>query len=474
MPASAPRRLRALLVSPLLILVLLVGSVAAAKPLTSRQLNRDRLLSFILRQQLVMDHYSHKLIDDHLSEAAFGLYLKQLDARKRFLLQSDVDELTAYKDRIDDEIYQGRMKLPVVSAQIMARRIPVVRKMVSGLLTQKFDFDRHESLQTDPAKLAYCKDSAELRERWRKVLKFQVINRYLDLKEDQAAGDKKAKKASDEELRQQARKKVQASLNDLFDRMSEETEQDYFDRYFDAIARAFDPHTDYFPPEQKEDFDISMRGSLEGIGATLREEDGYVKVVGIIPGGPAARQGQLQPEDTILKVAQGKGEPVEITGISLRDAVNLIRGKKGTLVKLTVRRPDGRRLVIPIVRDVVQIEETFVKSTTVTDPKNKKAFGYVMIPSFYRDFKHIQEGKGGRNVTDDVRRALEKLKAKKISGLIIDLRNDGGGALTDAVSVAGLFIKTGPVVQVRSSDGSIRVLSDKDPSIEYGGPLIVL
>ncbi len=252
--------------------------------------------------------------------------------------------------------------------------------------------------------------------------------------------------------------------------MLDESEQDHYDRYLNAISRAFDPHTSYLPPEGKEDFDIQMSGSLEGIGATLREEDGYIKVVKIIPGSAAFKQGQLGADDVILKVAEGAGDPVDITDTRIRDAVALIRGNKGTEVRLTVKKPDGRRLVIPIVRDVVEIEETFAKGTTIEDKESGQTFGYVKLPSFYRDYS----GKTKRNVTDDLRNELKNLKKKKISGLILDLRNNGGGSLADAVSVTGLFIDTGPVVQVRNGNGKIRVMSDDDRGLEYDGPMIVL
>jgi carboxyl-terminal processing protease len=252
--------------------------------------------------------------------------------------------------------------------------------------------------------------------------------------------------------------------------MLEETPQDHYDRYLNVISHAFDPHTSYLPPTSKEDFDIQMSGSLEGIGATLREEDGYIKVVRVIPGSAASRQGQLEADDIILKVAEAAGDAVDITDTRIRDAVALIRGKKGTEVRLTVKKPDGRQQVIPILRDVVEIKETFVKGTTVTDEKSGQTFGYIKIPSFYRDYS----GKTDRNCTDDLREELKRQSQENISGLILDLRNNGGGSLSDAVSVTGLFIKTGPVVQIRNGSGKIRVMEDDDPAVEYSGPMIVL
>jgi carboxyl-terminal processing protease len=439
---------------------------------------RTKLLSYLLRQQLTGNHYSQKPIDDELSQASFDLYLKQLDFQKRFLLKQDIARLRAYAFRIDDEFNQGVITLPSVSADIMSRRIALVNTMVGEILTEDFDFSIKESIETDPEKLEYCEDAKELRDRWRKSLKYQVLSRYLNLLEDEGVAEGKPASADPEKtpeaLLRKAREKVLKSHEDFFSRMLQESEQDHYDRYFNVVTRAFDPHTNYLPPRQKEDFDISMRGSLEGIGATLKEEDGYIKVVQIIPGSAAYRQGQLHTEDIILAVAEAGEEPVDITDTRIRDAVSLIRGKKGTEVRLTVKKPDGTRLVVPIIRDVVQIEESFVKSTTLTDEESGRTYGYIKIPAFYRDFEKTQNGGKGRNSTDDVRTELIKLKAAKIDGLVLDLRNNGGGALTDAVAITGLFIDKGPVVQVRNSDGKTQVLSDEDPGMEYAGPMVVL
>jgi len=267
---------------------------------------------------------------------------------------------------------------------------------------------------------------------------------------------------------------VRKQYNEYFARLKQETLKDHYDRYLNAFARAFDPHTTYMPPQSKEDFDISMRGSLEGIGATLREEDGYIKIVKVIPGSAADRQGQLQADDVILAVAQGKDEPVDVTDMRLRDAVELIRGKKGTEVRLTLRRQGLKPFVVPIVRDVVVIEESFVKSAMVTDPKTGRHYGYIKIPSFYRDFETTRNGGAGRNSTDDVKAALNAFDKKEMAGLILDLRNNGGGALTDAVGVAGLFVGEGPVVQVRNGQGSAKVLESDDKDVAYSGPMVVL
>lgn len=433
--------------------------------------NRAKLISYVLRNQLSRHHYSNKSIDDELSQTAYNLFLKQLDAQKRFLLQSDIDQLKHYSLKIDNEINQGVIELPSIAAKIMDQRVLEVQNFVHALLKDKIDFTKEEKIETDNDKLSYCRDLTELRERWRKIIKYQLLGRYLSLLEEQkkieSNGDKINRK-----IMAEANIKVGKSLDQFFTRLLEQKEEDRFDSYFTAVTEAFDPHTNYMPPTQKEDFDISMRGSLEGIGATLREEDGYIKVTQVIPGSAAWRQGDLQTEDTILKVGEGKAEPVDISDMRLREAVSLIRGKKGTEVRLTVKKPEGSTIVIPIMRDVVQIEETFARGTTIKDAKSGKIYGYIRIPSFYRDFE--ESGKGGRNVTDDVRAEINKLKSANINGLILDVRNNGGGALSDAVSIAGLFFSEGPVVQIRSSNGTTKVLDDDDSKVIYSGPLAIL
>ncbi|MDY0189155.1 MAG: carboxy terminal-processing peptidase [Desulfuromonas sp.] len=447
--------------------------------------DRAKILGYIVSQDLMRYHYSHKRLDDDLSGAAFDLYIKQLDAQKRFLLQTDVKMLGAYENYIDNEIRRGMIHLPIYSCEIMSQRIPIVKKMVLDLLSQPFDMQVDEELETDNKKLDFCATDDQLRERWRKTLKYQVANRYLDLKEDQekeptpdsqkhksAENKKDQPKLTDAELHQQAREKVAKRYTHLFTRMLQDQQEDHFERYLNAISRAYDPHSMYLPPEEKEDFDIHMRGSLEGIGALLREEDGYIKVVNIIPGGAAEQQGELESEDTILKVAQGDEEPVDITDTRIRDAVELIRGPKNTEVRLHIKKADGSRRIIPIVRAVVQIKETFVKSMVVKSADGKENFGYLRIPTFYRDFKN--DSPSARNVTKDTKAEIKKLEKQNIQGLIIDLRNNGGGSLTDAVDTTGLFIDQGPIVQIKDSAGHIEVLEDKDNRTEYTGPVVVL
>jgi carboxyl-terminal processing protease len=450
---------------------------------------RAKIISNLIRSKFSSQHYSHRSIDDSLSEAAFTLYVKQLDFQKRFLLQEDVAHLKKYADKIDDEINTGNIELPVVAAKIMNNRVRDVKKIVNEILDKKFDLNKEETLETDPEKRNYVSNEKELYDLWRKMLKYEVANRFLSYEElekietpsekatennspEKGVNLPKKDKAKEDPLAK-AIDKVRNNYNEIFDRMLSLKDKEQYDRYFDSFTRAFDPHSSYLPPTQREDFDIHMKGSLEGIGARLQEVDGVIKVVAVIPGGAASRQGDLNAEDIILKVGEGDEEPVDIVGMRIRDAVGLIRGKKGTTVKLTVKKSDGRVKLIAIVRDVVNIEETFVKHAVLQTEKDKK-IGYILIPTFYRDFSEGKHGDEGRNATEDVRLALLDLNKQNIDGLVLDLRNNGGGALIDAVDIAGLFINKGPIVQIKEDNGNIRLDEDDDPSVYYSGPMIVL
>ncbi|MEE4243423.1 MAG: carboxy terminal-processing peptidase [Desulfopila sp.] len=431
---------------------------------------RNALIGYMLYKQLPPVHFSDKKMDDGVAQAAFDLYIKQLDYQKRFLLQEDIQQLEKYKLQIDDNLKRGSIVLPDVGFTLLATRITAVENLVKQLLDGDFETAKDEYYETDPEKLEFAGDMEELRNRWRKILKAQVISRYLSLKEEE---DKKEKPEDETVLWNQAKERVGSRNSEFFNRLKQENLQDHYDRFFNAVTRAFDPHTNYMAPSSKEDFDIHMRGSLEGIGALLREEAGYIKVVRIIPGSASARQGRLLAEDIILQVAEGDQEPVEVTDMRLRDAVRLIRGPIGTEVRLTVRKPDGTTEIIPIIRDVVQIEDSFVKRTTLSSEAGVK-IGYIMIPSFYRDFETTRNGGSARNSTDDTRLALQELIKENISGLILDLRDNGGGSLLDAVDITGLFLKSGPVVQVKNSFGARQILADDDEELVYEGPLVVL
>ena len=397
---------------------------------------RNRLIGYILSKQLPALHFSDKVMGDELSRAAFYLYIKQLDFQKRFLLKKDVQQLEAFAPYIDDNLTDGRITLPDTGYDILTEKINLVQKMAEEMLASStvvvgkpgskdifvgsFNAGISESYETDPEKIDFAKDLGELKDRWRIILKAQVISQYLDLAEDQknksvnqqAAKETGVKKMTEEELWQEALAKISKRNKNFFQRLRQENLQDHYDRFFNCVTRAFGPHTNYIPPAGKEQFDINMRGSLEGIGALLREDDGFIKIIRIIPGSASARQGSLKAEDIILQVAQEGEEPVDITDMRLRDAVRLIRGPKGKAVILTVKRADGVTEVIRIVRDVVQIEETFVKSSVMESSDGRRT-GYIFIPSFYRDFEGTRNGANGRNSTDDTLKEINTLTSAK-------------------------------------------------------------
>ena len=474
-------RVRRFVVGWLCFSLVLVSTVHGKVMPVGFDTGRNRLIAYMLSYQLPGQHFGHNPLDDKFSKAAYELYLRQLDPRKRFLLKADVEQLGAFEDHIDDELTRGRVVLPDAGMQIFNERVEEVRGVVDQIMDAGFDPHRKDYLETDPEKLNAPADKGELKDRWRRSLKLEVLNEYLsEIEKKNKALEKEGKQQLTDATEQvdkktwdDAMEKVRKRTHNYLHRLLQVTRQEHYNRYFDAVARAFDPHTNYMAPTSKEDFDIHMSGSLEGIGALLREDDGSIKVVRIIPGSAAEQQGQLHAEDTILAVSEKEGEPVDISDMRIREAVSYIRGPKGTEVRLTVLRPDGVRLVIPIVRDVVKIEETYVKSTVLKDKKENK-IGYIRIPSFYRDFSGGREGERARNVTDDTRSELYKLKKEGISSLILDLRNNGGGSLSDAVNVSGLFLPGGPVVQVKNSQGMIRVLEDEDSNLTYDGPMIVL
>jgi len=446
-----------------------------------QEIPKEKLISQIVYTGLERWHYSGKRIDDKFSEQAFLDFLHLLDPSKRFLLKSDIDILHKYKDKIDDELEAGETDIMDLGMQLLDERIGQVMSFYKELLAKPFDFTRDEYLETDPDNIDYCANLDELKEYWRKTLKYRVLLRYITFinsnkKEKEIAatkkGDEKNTKPekSNEEMEEEARKSVEKSFKNFFNRLRQTNKEDSLSRYLNSLVQVYDPHTSYFLPIDKETFDMQMSGSFEGIGALLQNEDEYVKVSSIVPGGPSWRGRELQAGDIILKVAQGDEEPVDIIGMRTTEAVKLIRGKKGTLVRLTVKKPDGQIVEIPIVRDVVILEDTFARSAILVKKETGQRMGYIDLPGFYNDFNN----EDGRNSTDDVKAEIDKLKQKKIDGIILDLRSNTGGALLDAVRMSGLFIPKGPIVQVKDKRGHINSLKDTDPSVEYSGPLVVL
>ncbi len=450
--------------------------------------SKDQVLIGTMLQGLTQAHYQPEKIDDNFSKRVFDLYLKNLDYRKQFLLASDVAQLRRYQTEIDDQVRRGSSEFLDLSTKLILERTKEMQGLYREILAQPFDFTIEETFQTDFEKAAFPASKAAQREMWRKLLKYETLSRVSEMMEAQekakeikpnaataapSAANPEAPTAAEpvrtpSQMEAEARKRVLKYYDDQFADMSEDETTERLATYANSIANSYDPHTEYFAPKAKEDFDYEMTGRFEGIGATLREKDGLIYVDDIMPGSASSRQGDLKKGDAIIRVAQGLAEPVSIEGWRSAKAVTLIRGKKGSEVRLTVKRADGSTKVIPIIRDVVVVDEKYAQSSIITD--NGQKIGYLRLPGFYADFND----NGGRSSSDDVKKELAKLNAEGVKGVIMDLRFNGGGSLTDAVSMAGLFMESGPMVQVRDGQGRTQVLTDNDPRVQYSGPLVVL
>lgn len=453
-----------------------LGSIISPKP----RYTREMVLGNILKGALENMHFTGKEINNELSKNAYKVYLERLDYGKQFLLESDVKQLEKYRESFDDMIVSGDLAVLDASAELMNKRIGQIEKYVEELLKKPLDYSKKEFLETDPKKRTHPKTEKELYAHWERLMKYEILSRSVDKREEQDGlvlddkGKKKKpkdeKKLSEVEIEKDSREKVLKSYKKIFSRLVNEKRSDKLDKFYNSVTKVFDPHTNYLVPEEKEDFDIDMSGKLEGIGAILREENSYIKVEKIVPGSASWKTKEVEAEDIILKVGQGKDEPVDVVDMSLRDAVKLIRGKKGSEVRLTIKKPNGLIKVVPIIRDVVEIEESYAKGTLLELGPNNTKIGYINIPKFYRDFND----RNGRNVTDDTRKEIERLNKEGVEGLIVDLRNNGGGALEDARMISGLFIEKGPIVQVRANTGTPDILVDNDPKIDFQKPVVVL
>ncbi len=454
----------------------ILGSIMSPKP----RYTREMVLGNILKGALENMHFTGKEINNDLSKNAFKVYLERLDYGKQFLLDSDVKKLEKFRESFDDMIISGDLTVLDASSELMNKRIGQIEKYVEELLQKPLNYSMKESLETDPKKRTFPKSEKDLFAHWERLMKYEVLSRSVDKREEQNGlalddkGNKKKpksdKKLSEVEIEADSREKVLKSYKKIFSRLVNEKRSDKLDKFYNAVTKVFDPHTNYLVPEEKEDFDIDMSGKLEGIGAILREDNSYIKVERIVPGSASWKTKEVEAEDVILKVGQGKDEPVDVVDMSLRDAVKLIRGKKGSEVRLTIKKPNGLIKVVPIVRDVVEIEESYVKGTVLELAPNKTKIGYITIPKFYRDFND----RAGRNVTDDTRKEIERLNKEGVDGLIVDLRNNGGGALEDARMISGLFIEKGPIVQVKANAGNPDILADTDSKVDFQKPTVVL
>ncbi len=435
---------------------------------------KNKLILDLIKEGLMNYHYSAKKVDNDFSENVYNLYLQKLDYNKRFLLQEDVNQFAEYKFKLDDEILNDDFTFFNITKEIYLQRLKEVKKYIDAALKKSFDFTKNDSIQLDAEKRHFANNKKELKEFWRQFIKYSVLTKLADKtkiqEEAKKNNDTTVEIKSRKELIEKSLKEVEKNYDDWYHRMTKVDENDLLNMYFNSIAGYYGPHTNYFPPKDKENFDIQMSGKLEGIGAQLSQPNAYIKVVKIIPGSPCWKQGELEVGDLILKVAQGDGEPVDVVDMRLDDAIKMIRGKKGTEVRLTVKKADGSIKVIPIIRDVIILEETFAKSAVIEDTLTGNCTGYIYLPSFYADFKK----RNGRQSGKDIKKEIEKLKKENINGIILDLRNNGGGSLQDAIEIAGYFIKEGPIVQVKGRYRPPQVLKDDDKEILYNDDLVVM
>ena len=433
--------------------------------------DKDKLLIEIITYVIEKGHYSPKEINDDFSIHVFDAFLESMDGQHRYFLKNDIKELNRYKTEIDDELKSSKIDFFNISYNITKSRIQEVEKFYPSLLENPFDFSIKETTSLDFKKMAYASNLNELKAIWRKRFKLSTLDRFVTKKEQELA--KKSKDSfynikNDNILEKESRLVTLQNIDDYFEILNELDRKDYFNLFLNAVVTEFDPHTYYFPPKEKELFDTSISGKFEGIGARLSKRKEKVKIVEVILGGPVWKNNLLQVGDEILMVSQPNKESVDISGMRLDDSIKLIKGPKGTKVILTVKRVNGTVENVTIERDIVILEESYAKSAIIK--KNNMNFGLIELPKFYVDFKDY----GERNAATDVKKALEQFKINSVDGVVIDLRNNGGGSLKTVIDMAGYFIGKGPVVQVKSTGGRKEVLEDSDPSIIWDGPLVLL
>lgn len=431
--------------------------------------DKDKLLLDLITYVLERGHYEPKSINDNFSAGVFEGFIDILDPTKRYFLASDLREFEKYKYQIDDEIKNTDITFFNLVHSRLEIRMEEAKVIYADLLDQPFNYSLQEEIDIDYKNAEFARNKKELKERWRLQLKYNALgvynNKITNFENEEEAALTAAKK---KEFESDARESTRTTLDEFFDFIDDLERKDWFVQYVNTIVEEFDPHTFYFAPEDKEKFDMSMSGKFEGIGARLQKKAEGAKIVEIISGGPVWRDKSLDVGDEITQVGQEGEEAINIVGMPLDDAIKLIKGPKGTIVNLTVRKVDGTVEQISITRDVVELEESYAKSATIQ--KEGRTFGLIDLPKFYVDFSDYNE----RNAASDVAKEVERLKEEGMEGLVIDLRDNGGGSLKTVVDIAGLFIEDGPVVQVRSSGKRKEIHEDKDERIQWDGPLVIL
>ncbi|HAV28509.1 MAG TPA: tail-specific protease [Saprospirales bacterium] len=435
-------------------------------------------------------HYNPKMINDELSVVIFDEYIEALDSRKRFLTQEEVDELAQFRDKIDDQIKIKTFEMFEMSNELIEKGIQRGQRIYASIDVSALDLTSNDKVNLDYENRERPKNEKALKKYWEQLITYDIISKV------ETKIDKQVKKlqammlvppaidtaAEDSEKEPYVEKKrdelVAEAIEDhtknykkWFKRLNKQRRSDRFEQYLNAITHQSDPHTTYFNPKKRDDFNINMGGKLEGIGARLQADDDFIKIVSIVPGGPIWKTKKVEAEDLIIAIQQeGEDEVLNLYGMRLDDVVSKIRGKKGTVITLTIRKKDGSEILLAIERDEVITEETLAKSLIIDKVGSIENIGYIKLPKFYSSF----EKKGGNSCAKDVASEIEKLKTVNVNGIILDLRNNTGGSLNDVVEMSGLFIKEGPIVQVKPRTRDAYVHLDKNPDVLYDGPLIIL
>ena len=450
--------------------LILVVIVTLSFSWSSVEKDKEKVVMQLMYDALSSVHYQPRVFNDKLSSEVFDVYMKSLDSQKRFMHQNDIDKLGSYRLKLDDELKSGSTEFFDKSIEIALTRFDDAKVRYRRILSGPFDFSSKEFFETDSDKRDYPKDEIQMEAFWRNYLKFRVLNRLYDRAESSDSSTEMnfiINSEGFEEEESKARKKELEIHDEWFKNMSETERLDLFGLFINSFTAVFDPHTQYFAPRQKEAFEIELSGQLEGIGASLRQEGEFTEVVSIVTGSACWRQGELEVGDKLFKVAQGDNDPEDIIGMSTTKVVSKVRGEKGTEVRLTVRKKDGSQKIISIIRDIVEIEATFARSAIVGEDKTT---GYIRLPKFYVDFYKDSN----RDCADDVKKEIVDLKKAGMESLIFDLRGNGGGSLTAAIKIAGLFINQGPMVQVKTSGQKVRSYNDKKEGTTWDGPLVIL
>ena len=436
---------------------------------SSDEPNKDKLLVDLVSYVLDKLHYDHKIINDDFSIKVYDDFISAVDSQKRFLLKSDIELFSEYRLLIDDQINSSDITFFNVVHETLKTRIGEVENFYEEILEVPFNFQVNEEINLDYDNLKHAENSNELKKIWRKRLKLSVLDGYASKKEINDLEKENDNLISDNEIEKESRTSITENLKDFFQFNSELERSDWFSIYLNTIVTQYDPHTSYLAPEAKEVFDQNISGKFQGIGARLFKRNQQVEISEVIIGGPVWRDNLLNVGDIIIAVAQSlEEEPTEISLMKLSDATDLIKGEKGTNVYLTIKRVDGGIEQVEITRDIVELEETYAKSSIIKDDIN--TYGLINLPRFYVDFDDY----GERNAASDIKKEILGLKSKGINGLILDLRNNGGGSLKTVVDITGFFIEKGPVVQVKSIGGRKEILRDNDASVIWDGPLLVL